>query len=256
MPVDVVFGGQFFVQAAAADCGLTLDPIGPASWSGPARSCGSPPASRSTSGIRCTPRSAASASSCCTPGRGARASRPQHCRAHRATRWTARPAGDLARDPRPLALRHRDVRPDGRPARPRRPRDRRGLRPPQHRRQPGSPGGSRPTTCRGYAGGPARRSRAGPGSPVSRAGPSTPTTRTPRLHPPRRLAAGELTRPGRSAYSTGVRRRPGRTRSVFSVYPPNLGCEATTTAQARSRASPSSWSTRTRYFFPETSART
>jgi len=26
VPVDVVFGGQFFVQAAAADCGLDLDP--------------------------------------------------------------------------------------------------------------------------------------------------------------------------------------------------------------------------------------
>jgi proline racemase len=26
VPVDVVFGGQFFVQAAAADCGLSLDP--------------------------------------------------------------------------------------------------------------------------------------------------------------------------------------------------------------------------------------
>jgi proline racemase len=27
VPVDVVFGGQFFVQAAAADCGVDLDPI-------------------------------------------------------------------------------------------------------------------------------------------------------------------------------------------------------------------------------------
>ena len=26
VPVDVVFGGQFFVQARAADLGLTLDP--------------------------------------------------------------------------------------------------------------------------------------------------------------------------------------------------------------------------------------
>jgi hypothetical protein len=60
----------------------------------------------------------------------------------------------------------------------------------------------------------------------------------------------------RQRQSIGVRRSTGRTRSVFVVYPWNRGDSAITAAQARSRGSPSSWSTATRCVLPDTSART
>ena len=79
VPVDVVFGGQFFVQARAADLGLDAGP-GPGPRPDPGRrpaQAGGTGADRGAAPAR-TRRSTRSTWSCCTPATGAPAAGPQN----------------------------------------------------------------------------------------------------------------------------------------------------------------------------------
>ena len=129
VPVDIVFGGQFYVQAKAADLGVELVPSAAkelaraGSYCAPSHSRSFPvqhPLNPDIDHVALTMIHGPSP----TPGRSGR-------------NTVVLPNGtvdlddpnDVDRDAGPIALRHRDMRADGRPPRPWRTGHRAGLRP-------------------------------------------------------------------------------------------------------------------------------
>ena len=117
--VDIVFGGQFFVQARAADFGLDIDPSHARELTRAAALLKMAAAEQLTVQHPLNP-----SIDHVEPGHAAhrrprpRSPRPQRDRADQ-RHDPPRRAPDVDGRARPLALRHRHLRPDGRPVRPR-----------------------------------------------------------------------------------------------------------------------------------------